>query len=220
MQRIGDAGADAPWERGGLEIFYVDYRAARDHAILGMDVFHPRHGIAVGGNGGLLEGVRGKKRLDHIIERSTRVWFLCGPQALFDVLSGAGFFLREGVAGSQKQRNCHHGGDARTQNHYHVLSNRFAVGTVIRAGMEGKRYQNTDCRGVTERVESAQLVPEDRDDRSSRISFFVCGRGGPGDDFESARRSFRAACTGSGTSAGAVALRFERRSVLDRTAQT
>src|SRR6266436_6387965 len=102
MQRIGDAGADSSWGRAGLEIFYIDYRAARNRAVLGMNVFHPRHGIAVRGDGGLLEGVRCKKRLDDIIERSTRLWFLCGPQTLFDVLSGAGFFLREAMAGSQK----------------------------------------------------------------------------------------------------------------------
>src|SRR5260370_819982 len=34
-----------------------------------MNVFHPGYGIAVRGNGNLLEGVRGEKRLQSIIER-------------------------------------------------------------------------------------------------------------------------------------------------------
>jgi len=128
--------------RGAFEIFHVDHRAARDHTVLRVHVFHPSDGIAVRGNSSLLEGVRGEKRADDAVERRRDFRLLRRFQALFDVLRGASLFLGEGISCcQQEQRNCNYGDDARAQNHFHVLSDRLALRTVIRAGMEGKELR-------------------------------------------------------------------------------
>src|SRR5216684_4238707 len=98
VQGIRDAGADASWRSGGLEIFHVNHRAARDHAVFGMNVFHPGDGIAVRGNGGLLKGMRGEKCPQNVVKRRGRLRFLRAFDALLDILLGDGFFLRQGMA--------------------------------------------------------------------------------------------------------------------------
>ena len=62
-----------------------------------MNVFYPCDGTAVRGQGGLLKGVRGEKRFDDIVEWGGGLRFLCGFQALLDILFGARVFLREGI---------------------------------------------------------------------------------------------------------------------------
>jgi hypothetical protein len=102
-----------------------------------MYCLDPGNGITVRGEGDLFKGVRGEKRTDDAVERSGRLRLLCGFEAALDVLLRAGVFLCEGMAQGQKQQGYHeYGSAARTQNHFHVLS--IALGTVIRAGMEGK----------------------------------------------------------------------------------